>query len=163
MTHRRLDQATFQALQALIGRGTLRVSAELARAIRARREEIGASAATVAHHFGAGADQIEEIEGGGCEISAPMLVRLARVLEVDLVWFVERDPSLLTQATPARPLDVSQVAFKIGEVALDAAEGLDLMRAFLAIKDPEARKAVLDLARRLAASEPLNEDDEPQF
>ena len=132
-------------------RGTLRVSAELARAIRARREEIGASAATLAQHFGVSADQIEEIEEGECEISAPTLVRLARALEVDLVWFVERDPSLIAQATPARPLDVSQVALKIGEVALDAAEGLDLMRAFLAIKDPEARKAILKLAKQFAS------------
>ena len=141
-----------------MGRGALHVSAGLARAIRTRRREIGASAPSLAEHFGVAADQLEEIEGGVCEISAATLVRLARALQVDLVWFVEQDPSLLAQAATTPRFDVSQVAFKIGEVAHDAAAGLELMRAFLAIKDPAARKAVVDLAQKLAAGEP--EDDE---
>lgn len=149
MTHRRLDQATFQALQALIGQGTLRVSMELARAIRARREETGASADHLAQHFGVSADHVAEIEDGDCEISAATLVKLARAIDVDLVWFVEQDPSILSASRASRP-------FVVGPADHNASEGLELMRAFLSIKDPDARKAVLKLARQFA------EDDAPE-
>ncbi len=135
-----------------MGRGALRLSGELARAIRSRREEIGASAETLARHFGVGADGFDIEEGR--ELSAAMLVKLARALEVDLVWFVEQDPQLLGEARLARPFKVGDVVFEIGEVAKDAAEGLELMRAFASIKDPEARKAVLKLAQQFA-----NEDE----
>ena len=140
-----------------MGRGTLCVSGQLARAIRARREQIGASAEMLAQHFGVGADGAVDIEQGR-ELSAPTLVKLARALEVDLVWFVEQDPQLLGEAKVARPFKAGDVVFEIGEVAKDAAEGLELMRAFASIKDPDARKAVLKLAQKLATSEQQEDD-----
>ena len=154
MPHRRLDQATFQALQALIARGHLRVSEDLARAIRERREEIGASVEALAQHFNVTADEIGEIEQGACEISAPTLVKLSQALQVDLVWFVERDPSFFSTTMSTKPFDV-------GGALLDAKEGLELFQAFAAIKDPEARKAVLELAQNFA-SEDRPDDSPPQ-
>ena len=142
-----------------MGRGNLRVSGELARAIRARREEIGVSADTLAKHFGVGSDAVHDVEEGR-ELPAATLVKLARALEVDLVWFVEQDPGLLGEAKLAQPFKVGDVVFEIGGIAHEAAEGLELMRAFASIKDPEARKAVLKLAQKLAKNK--EDGEEPQ-
>lgn len=139
LTNRRLDPATFQALQALIAHGGLRIGERLAGAIRERRQEIGVTAARLANH---GIDDIEALEHAGATVSAPMLVNLAGALEVDLVWFIEREPAMLNQR-PGSPLEVDGAL-------LDGDEGLALMRAFAAIRDESARKQVLELAQRFA-------------
>lgn len=148
--HRRRDFGKFQRLQALIADGTLRVSDALAAAVRARRSELGDEAAPLARQAGLDADELARFERGGCEISAPKLVRLAEALGVDLMWFVENEPAFADRATP-------DVALGFDAITMDAREGLALMQAFAAIRDPKARKAVLDLAERLAVDE---EDDD---
>lgn len=140
VANRRLDPATFQALQALIAHGGLRVGARLARAIRDRRREVGATAAHFANH---GIDDIDALEREGAAISAPMLVNLAGSLDVDLVWFIEREPAMLNQH-PSGTLDVNGVR-------LGTDEGLELLRAFAAIRDEDARKKVLELAQAFAS------------
>jgi transcriptional regulator with XRE-family HTH domain len=142
LTKRRLDPATFQALQALVARGSLTVGARLAQAIRERRAEVGVSAAALAEHFGISNEDFEEIEAGGA-ISAPMLVELARALDVDLVWFIEREPSFLAGGDQGGPFDIDGVT-------LDAKEGLALLRAFSSIKDPAVRQKIVDLAQHFA-------------
>lgn len=148
--HRRLDFAKFQALQTLIADGALRVSAALAGAIEARRAELGDEAARLARQAGFDEDELARIEVGGVDVSAPRLVRLAEALDVDLVWFIENEPAFADRATP-------DVALGFDAITMDAREGLVLMQAFAAIRDPKARKAVLDLAERLAGDE---EDEE---
>ena len=64
---------------------------------------------------------------------------MAQALKVDLVWFVEHEPSLLTAHVPTAAL------FAQPE------EGLELMAAFASIKDPDARAKVMQLAKRFAA------------
>ncbi|MBP6013264.1 MAG: hypothetical protein KBA31_13645 [Alphaproteobacteria bacterium] len=145
MTNRRLDPATFQALQALIAHGGLRVGECLARAIRERRQEIGVTAARFANH---GIDDIDAVAREGATISAPMLVNLAGALDVDLVWFIEREPAMLNQR-PADTLDVNGVL-------LGTDEGLELLRAFAAIRDEDARKKVLELAQHFAGVKNTN-------
>ena len=143
MANRRLDPATFQALQALMARGKMQVGEALARAIRERRIERGASVKALAEHFDVDADAFEEIEQGGCVISAPTLVNLARALDVDLVWFIEREPSFFAGTDRGGPFDAASDL-------LVAREGLELLRAFATIKDKGARAKVLELARRFA-------------
>lgn len=144
--HRRLDFAKFQRLQALIADGVLQVSDALAGAVRARRAELGRDAARLAREAGLGDDELARYARGACEISATKLVRLAEALDVDLVWFIENEPAFADRATP-------DVALGFDAIAMDAREGLALMQAFAAIRDPKARRAVLDLAERLAGDE----------
>jgi transcriptional regulator with XRE-family HTH domain len=146
LPNRRLDQATFQALQALMARGQLHVSEGLARAIRERRIELGASVRALADYFEAGADELEGIERGECSVSAGTLVRLAQALQVDLVWFIEREPSFFAGRAEGGP-------FEVDGMLLDAKEGLALIRAFASIRDPREREAVLELARRYASDD----------
>jgi len=144
LRHRRLDLPTFRALQALMASGGLRVSGGLAAAIRAQRNESGVSPETIAEQLNLGERDVEAIEG--VALSASQLVGLAHALGVDLVWFIEHEPSLLTGRGAGEPLDAE------GGMP-DPREGLDLMMAFTAIKDPQARQAVLALAQRFAAED----------
>ena len=121
--------------------GGLRIGEPLALAIRERRIEIGASATRFANH---GIDDIEAVACAGATVSAPMLVNLAGALEVDLVWFIEREPAML-KVRPGGPLSVDGVL-------LDGDEGLELLRAFAAIRDEGARRKVLELAKHFAAA-----------
>jgi transcriptional regulator with XRE-family HTH domain len=146
VTQRRLDPATFQALQALMARGKMQVGEALARAIRERRAELGASVKALAEHYEVDADAFEEIEQGGATIAAPTLVRLAQALDVDLVWFIEREPSFFAGTAQGGPFDAAPIH-------PDAREGLDLLRFFAQIKDRGARAKVLELARRYAADD----------
>jgi transcriptional regulator with XRE-family HTH domain len=151
LSNRRLDQATFQALQALIAHGQLRVSETLGVAIRKRREALDLSIKDIAERCSAEVMEIRDIESGACSLSAPMLVQVAQALEVDLVWFIEQEPSFFSKTKAARaPAEQGKL--------LGAQEGLELIQAFAAIKDPAARKAVLDLAQKFASDErPENE------
>jgi transcriptional regulator with XRE-family HTH domain len=152
LSKRRLDQATFQALQALIAHGQLSVSERLALAIRRRRESLDLELKDLAERCGVEVMEIRDIEAAACTLSAPMLVQLSQVLEVDLVWFIEHEPAFFAKATVSRPLDTQGAG-------LDPGEGLQLIQAFAMIKDPAARKAVLKLAQQLARGE--GPDGEP--
>jgi transcriptional regulator with XRE-family HTH domain len=143
VTQRRLDPATFQALQALMARGQMQVGEALAGAIRARRLELGASVKSLAEQFEVDADTFQEVERGGCMISAPTLVNLARALDVDLVWFIEREPLFFAGTGRGGPFDA-------GSIHADGFEALELLRVFASIRDPAAREKVIELARRFA-------------
>ena len=140
MTNRRLDPATFQALQALIGRDRLVVSDELAAAIAKRRTEIARPALALAEHFAV--DDAGAVEAGSA-LTAGDLVQIARALDVDLVWFIENEPSFVERIDALNALDTP-------DIGIDAHEGLALLRAFADIKDPVARQKVLDLALHFA-------------
>ena len=141
LSNRRLDPGTFQALQALIARGTLTVGAKLAEAIATRRAELARPDKALTERFAIDHDaEVDELAAGDT-LSAAALVKLAQALDVDLVWFLEREPSLLAGSRRANPFDIA-------DIAVDARESLELLRAFTAIKDPAARKQLVELTRR---------------
>jgi transcriptional regulator with XRE-family HTH domain len=151
LRNRRLDPETFQALQVLMANGALRIGEGLGAAIAERRKELAISPATLAARLDLAPGDVAAMEDGGVELSASRLVQLADALGVDLVWFIEREPSFLAGRMQGGPFDID-ATFPATE------EGLELMRAFAAIADPQARKAVLDLALRFAQREPPNGD-----
>jgi transcriptional regulator with XRE-family HTH domain len=152
LTNRRLDPATFQALQALVSRGQMRVGPALASAIRERRELLGKSVRALADHFQVGEDTLAEIEEGESSIPAATLVKLAQALEVDLVWFIEREPTFFAGPEGGGP-------FEVEGALLEAKQGLALLQAFAAIKHPAAREKVLKLAQKFAADAESNNDE----
>jgi transcriptional regulator with XRE-family HTH domain len=143
LSRRRLDHPTFQALQTLLASGGLHVSDELASAIRSRRTHEGLTASALADKAGTSLGQVEAIERGGVDLSPSELVRMAGALNVDLVWFIENEPTALAGRKRGGPFDLD------GDLA-DAREGLELMHAFASIADPKARRAVLELALKFA-------------
>ena len=152
MTNRRLDPATFQALQALVARGQMRVGEGLAHAIRERRAELGTSVRALADHFQVDADALADIEQGGGTIPAATLVKLAQALDVDLVWFIEREPTFFAGPEGGGP-------FEVEGALLDAKQGLELLQAFVAIKNPAAREKILKLAKKFADDAQSNSNE----
>jgi transcriptional regulator with XRE-family HTH domain len=145
LSRRRLDPSTFQALQTLLASGGLRVGQRLAAAIRARREHLLLTTRAFGEKAGLSAGEVEAIERCGVDLSPSDLVRLSNALQVDLVWFIENDPSAFSGQ--------ARGAFDLDNDLPDAHEGLELLQAFASIADPEARKAVLELAHKLAQRE----------
>ena len=149
MTNRRLDTATFQALQALVSRGQMRVGEGLASAKGERREHLGKSRRVLADHFQVGEDALAEIKQGGGTIPAATLVKLAKALDVDLVWFIERDPTFFA-------VGEGSVPFERGQRRSRPAKSLELLQASPQSETSAAREkriaASADFCRRLRQS-----------
>lgn len=144
MTNRRLDPATFQALQALVSRGHMRVGPRLARDIRERRESRNRTLQALAGDCDIELEAMTQIEAGAATIPAATLVKLAQALDVDLVWFIEREPTIFAGPEGGGP-------FEVEGSLIEGKQGLALLRAFAAIKDAGAREKVLKLAQSFAA------------
>jgi len=114
--------------------------------VRMRRLMVGLSQSKLADALEVTFQQVQKYEKGANRIGASRLQQLARVLSVPPSFFFDGAP---TVASPAMgfaedPGNTYVVDF------LSTAEGLQLNRAFSAIKDPRLRKTVLDLVERIA-------------
>jgi transcriptional regulator with XRE-family HTH domain len=119
--------------------------------VRMRRLMVGMSQSKLAESLEVTFQQVQKYEKGANRIGASRLQQLARVLEVP--------PSFFFDGAPAGPTPGSGFNEDPGNAYvvdfLSTAEGLQLNRAFSAIKDPKLRKTVLDLVERIAgATEP---------
>ncbi len=114
--------------------------------VRMRRTMVGLSQGKLGEALDVTFQQIQKYEKGANRIGASRLQQLARVLEVAPAYFFEGSPSGDAQ--------VAGFAESGGESYvvdfLSTREGLQLNRAFAAIKDPDVRKKILDLVVSLA-------------
>jgi transcriptional regulator with XRE-family HTH domain len=128
------------------------VDAYVGARLRMRRVMLGMSQGKLGQLLGVTFQQIQKYEKGSNRISASRLRQAAQVLEVPVEFFYEGAPtqpstySSLTESG-AQPFDVAFLA---------TAEGFQLNRAFLRIRDPKVRRRIVDLVVSLAAPE----DDE---
>jgi transcriptional regulator with XRE-family HTH domain len=91
--------------------------------------------------------QVQKYEKGANRIGASRLQQLARVLDVPPAYFFEDAPS-----GEARPPGFAEDEGHNHFVDfLSTSEGLQLNRAFAAIRDAKVRKKILDLVVSLAA------------
>ncbi|MFZ4605032.1 MAG: helix-turn-helix domain-containing protein [Caulobacter sp.] len=105
--------------------------------IRIRRRELGVSQTTLGQHLGLTFQQIQKYERGANRVSASMLVRTAACLECSVAYLVgelEGSAGHLSGALLAR-LAEPGVA--------------ELVEAFNAIRSPQARTALMQLARSM--------------
>ncbi len=93
--------------------------------------------------------QVQKYEKGANRIGASRLQQLARVLEVPPSFFFEGAPAGDGVATGFAEPDSS--AYMVDFLSTN--EGLQLNRAFAAIKDPKVRKKILDLVQSLASGD----------
>jgi transcriptional regulator with XRE-family HTH domain len=91
--------------------------------------------------------QVQKYEKGANRIGASRLQQLARVLDVPPAYFFEDAPSGEERA-PGFAEDAGHNHFVD---FLSTSEGLQLNRAFAAIRDAKVRKKILDLVVSLAA------------
>jgi transcriptional regulator with XRE-family HTH domain len=111
-----------------------------------RRLMVGLSQSKLAEALDVTFQQVQKYEKGANRIGASRLQQLARVLDVPPSFFFEGAP-----ATAAPGLGFNEHPGNSYVVDfLSTAEGLQLNRAFSAIKDPKLRKTVIDLVERIA-------------
>jgi transcriptional regulator with XRE-family HTH domain len=116
--------------------------------VRMRRLMVGLSQSKLAESLSVTFQQVQKYEKGANRIGASRLQQLARVLDVPPSFFFEGAPTVAPSGVGFNedPGNAYVVNF------LSTAEGLQLNRAFSAIKDPKLRKTVIDLVERIAYS-----------
>lgn len=117
--------------------------------VRMRRLMVGMSQGKLGDALDVTFQQVQKYEKGANRIGASRLQQLARVLEVPPSFFFEGAPAGDGVATGFAEPDSS--AYMVDFLSTN--EGLQLNRAFAAIKDPKVRKKILDLVQSLASGD----------
>jgi len=114
-----------------------------------RRMMVGMSQEKLGDACGITFQQIQKYEKGTNRMGASRLHQIARLLEVPVEFFYEGAPS--DEGTGASAVG-DRNARSITEF-LATPEGLELVRAFMAVPDKRLRRRIVDLARAVAAGE----------
>ena len=120
--------------------------------VRMRRMLVGMSQEKLGEALGITFQQIQKYEKGTNRIGASRLHQIARVLSVPVEFFYEGAPSL--EAGPSGFAEAASPAYVADFMA--TSEGLNLMKAFVRIKDARVRRRLVDLAAALAGDETEN-------
>ncbi len=115
--------------------------------LRLRRMLLGWSQEKLGESLGLTFQQIQKYEKGANRVSASRLYELSQLLNVPVQFFYD-DLSAEIGETSRRVTDMPPTTPVMDYVS--SAEGLQLNRAFLDIKDPSLRKRVFDLVKTLA-------------
>jgi transcriptional regulator with XRE-family HTH domain len=116
--------------------------------VRMRRMMVGMSQEKLGEACGITFQQIQKYEKGTNRMGASRLHHIARVLDVPIEFFYEGASSDQGSNGPIM-VDGSRSMTDF----LATSEGLGLVRAFTAIKDPKVRLRIVDLAKAVALAE----------
>jgi transcriptional regulator with XRE-family HTH domain len=117
--------------------------------VRMRRMMVGMSQEKLGAACGITFQQIQKYEKGTNRMGASRLHHIARVLDVPIEFFYEGASS--DQGSNG-PIMVDGQSRSMTDF-LATSEGLGLVRAFTAIKDPKVRLRIVDLAKAVALAE----------
>ncbi len=115
-----------------------------------RRLMVGLSQSKLAELLDVTFQQVQKYEKGANRIGASRLQLLARVLDVPPAFFFEGAPA---SAAPSPGFNEDPGNAYVVDF-LSTSEGLQLNRAFSAIKDAKMRRSVLDLVEQIAFGAP---------
>lgn len=116
--------------------------------VRMRRLMVGMSQGKLGEALDVTFQQVQKYEKGANRIGASRLQQLARVLEVPPAFFFDGAPS--GDGTSAGFAESNGSSHSVDFVL--TSEGLQLNRAFAAIRDPKVRKRILDLVESLSSA-----------
>ena len=121
------------------------IDKEVGSRVRMRRMSIGMSQEKLGDMLGLTFQQVQKYEKGMNRISVARLIEIAKVLGVDIHFFLNGVTS--TTATPGfaeenPPVYVADM--------MSTPEGLQLVRNFTGIKNPKVRKSIVQLVASLA-------------
>lgn len=108
--------------------------------IRMRRKTLGLTQTALADALGITFQQVQKYERGANRVSASMLVRAAQRLDCPVAFLVGEEPG----GFPSDEKLLTMLAFP---------GAIELLEAFTAIDDSQARSAVVTVARTLAVGE----------
>ena len=117
--------------------------------VRMRRMLIGMSQEKLGEALGLTFQQVQKYEKGTNRIGASRLHRIASVLGVPIEFFYEGAPHGSAAATGFAEASSSTYVSDF----LSTNEGVQLVKAFLAIKDAKIRRKVVELLAVLASEE----------
>ena len=127
-------------------RGPNTIDKHVGARVRMRRLMVGMSQGKLGEALEVTFQQVQKYEKGANRIGASRLQQLARVLEVPPAFFFDGAP--LGDGSAAGFAESNGSSHSV-DFALTS-EGLQLNRAFAAIRDPKVRKRILNLAESLA-------------
>ena len=117
--------------------------------VRMRRMLVGMSQEKLGEHLGLTFQQVQKYEKGTNRIGASRLHRIANVLGVPVEFFYEGAPHGSTAGGGFAEASPSTYVSDF----LSTAEGVQLMKAFLTIKDAKVRRKLVELIATLANEE----------
>src|SRR5215203_2966592 len=117
--------------------------------VRMQRMAIGVSQEKLGDACGITLQQIQKYEKGMNRMGASRLHQIARVLQVPVEFFYEGAPSD-SQSGGASAMEKG--ARSITDF-LATSEGLELVKAFMAVKDAKVRRRIIDMAKAVASRE----------
>ena len=118
--------------------------------VRLRRMMLGMSQEKLGENLGITFQQIQKYEKGTNRIGASRLQHIARVLSVPVSFFFEDAPGTPGPSSPEWP-NRDRRSYVVD--FLSSAEGIQLNKAFVRIKDAKLRRKIIDLVRALAGEE----------
>jgi len=118
--------------------------------VRLRRMMLGMSQEKLGESLGITFQQIQKYEKGTNRIGASRLQHIARVLSVPVSFFFEDAPGAAAEQ-PGGMAEPKSTHYVVD--FLSSAEGLQLNKAFIRIKDSKLRRKIIDLVRALAGEE----------
>lgn len=110
--------------------------------VRLRRNEVSMSQQQLAARLGITFQQVQKYEKGMNRVGASRLQAISSVLGVPVSYFFEEAP----QGTSS----VGILQFEPASTPPMGREGLELLRAFARISNPDVRRRVIELIRALA-------------
>ena len=115
--------------------------------VRMRRMLVGMSQEKLGESLGLTFQQVQKYEKGTNRIGASRLHRIASVLGVPVEFFYEGAPHGSATATGFAEASSSTYVSDF----LSTAEGVQLIKAFLAIKDAKIRRKIVELITAMAS------------
>lgn len=119
--------------------------------IRTQRKLSGMTQTQLADQLGLTFQQVQKYEKGTNRVGSSRLARIAEVLGVQISFFFEGDPSF--KGNDFDPLTDIDPVFGF----INTKDGLELNKAFLAIKDERVRRSIIKMTETVAkASQPAD-------
>jgi transcriptional regulator with XRE-family HTH domain len=115
--------------------------------VRMRRMLVGMSQEKLGEALGITFQQIQKYEKGTNRIGASRLHQIARVLSVPVEFFYEGAPQVESPGGGGGFAEAPPSGY-VSDF-LTTSEGLELIKAFIEIKDPKIRRKLVDLAKAL--------------
>lgn len=132
------------------GRGPHPVDVHVGSRVKLRRMMLGLSQEKLGEKLGLTFQQVQKYERGSNRISASRLYYLSRELDVPVSFFYDNTDPVRAPAIPGGFSEPVQEGFDADP--LRRAETIELLDAYYAIRDPNLRRRLFDLAKGLAGA-----------
>lgn len=117
--------------------------------VRMRRLMLGMSQEKLGDALGVTFQQVQKYEKGVNRISASRLQQIAHILQVPVTFFFEGGPA--TNDKPTGQQSAPSPSYVSAFLA--TADGIALVKAFIALKDAKLRRSIVLLAKEIAGDE----------